>query len=306
MHRFVRRCYDTGMSIDLRQGETHALTTRLAHDTVPTTFVEADGVRFAYRRFGRATKTPVVFTQHFRGTMDNHDPAITDALADDREIILFDNRGIAATNGIARETIDDMARDTALFIDALGLSSADLLGHSMGGEVAQILALQRPELVRRIVLVGTGPRGGEGMATMKSSTAELFTRQYERQDEMWLPIMFAPSKASQAAGRAYLERIRRRADRDTPVSTEAAVAHGKAARAFGSPNTDGYAELGRIAQPTLVVNGFDDVVLRTVNSFILQQHMPNAKLVLYPDSNHGAHYQFHDDFVAQVKLFLDV
>jgi len=280
-------------------------TTLYTHDTVPTTYVEADGVRFAYRRFGRTEKTLVVFIQHLRGTMDNHDPAITDALAHGREIVLFDNRGVGATNGIARETVDDMARDTALFLDALGLSTVDLLGHSMGGEVAQMLALARPELVRRLILVGTGPRGGEGMATLKPSTAELFAKQYDRQDEMWLPIMFAPSETSQAAGRAYLERIRRRPDRDVPVSTEAGLAHRAAAAVWGRPDTNGYADLRRIARPTLVVNGSDDIVVPTVNSFILQQHIPNAKLVLYPDSNHGSHYQFHEDFVAQAKLFLD-
>ena len=293
------------MRPDVREIDDNDLTNLYTHDTVATAYVEADGVRFAYRRFGRAEKTPVVFLQHFRGTMDNHDPAITDALAEDREVILFDNRGIGATNGIARETVDDMGRDAALFIDALGLSAVDLLGHSMGGEVAQMLALARPELVRRLILVGTGPRGGEGMATLKPSTAELFAKVYDRQDEMWLPIMFAPSESSDAAGRAYLQRIRRRPDRDAPVTAEAALAHSTAAREFGRPSTDGYWDLQRIARPTLVVNGSDDVVIPTVNSFILQQHFPYAKLVLYPDSGHGAHYQFHEDFVAQVKLFLD-
>jgi pimeloyl-ACP methyl ester carboxylesterase len=295
----------SGMSTEVRQPEAPPATALYTHDDVPTTYVEAEGVRFAYRRFGRGEKTPVVFIQHFRGTMDNHDPAITDALAGDREIILYDNRGIGATNGAARDTVDEMARDTASFIDALGLSTIDLLGHSMGGEVAQMVALQRPELVRRLILVGTGPRGGEGMAAMKPSTAELFAKQYERQDEMWLPIMFAPSEASQAAGRAYLERIRRRPDRDVPVTVEAALAHRAAAGVWGRPNADGYAALGRIACPTLVVNGSNDVVIATVNSFVLQQHIPDAKLVLYPDSNHGAHYQFHEDFVAQARLFLD-
>jgi pimeloyl-ACP methyl ester carboxylesterase len=293
------------MRPDVREIDDNDLTNLYTHDTVATAYVEADGVRFAYRRFGRTEKTPVVFLQHFRGTMDNHDPAITDALAEDRQVILFDNRGIGATNGIACETVEDMARDAALFIDALGLSTVDVLGHSMGGEVAQMLALARPELVRRLILVGTGPRGGEGMATLKPSTAELFAKVYDRQDEMWLPIMFAPSETSDAAGRAYLQRIRRRPDRDAPVTAEAALAHSTAAREFGRPRADGYADLQRIARPTLVVNGSDDVVIPTVNSFILQQHVPYAKLVLYPDSGHGAHYQFHEDFVAQVKLFLD-
>ena len=131
-----------------------------------------------------------------------------------------------------------------------------------------MLALVRPKLVRRLILVGTGPRGGEGMAGLKSSTAELFAKQYERQDEMWLPIMFAPSETSQAAARAYLERIRRRPDRDAPVSTEAGLAHRAAAGVWGRPNTDGFADLRRIAQPTLVVNGSDDIVIPTVNSFV--------------------------------------
>src|SRR5260370_10227255 len=237
--------------------------------------------------------------------MDNHDPAITDPLAQDREVILFDNRGVAGTNGTARETVDAMARDAVTFIAALGLPVVDLLGHSMGGEVAQSIALQRPTLVRRLILVGTGPRGGEGMAAMKPSTAELFAKQYERENDMWLPIMFAPSERSMAAGHSYLERIRRRPDRDVAVSAEAALAHRTAAGAWGQPNSDGYADLARIASPTLVVNGNNDIVIATVNSFILQQHIPDAKLVLYPDSNHGAHYQCHEDFVAQVRLFLE-
>jgi pimeloyl-ACP methyl ester carboxylesterase len=276
------------------------------HDTVPTTYVEADGVRWAYRRWGRKGAPPVVFVQHFRGTMDNHDPAITDALARDREVILFDNRGVASTNGVARETVDDMGRDAALFIDALGVRRVDLLAHSMGGEVGQVVALERPELVRRLILVGTGPRGGEGMSAMKPATAELFGRVLERQDEMWLPIMFSPSERSQAAARAWLARVRQRKDRDPAVSAETALAHRKAAGAWGNPpNADGYAALGRISCPTLVVNGNNDIVIATVNSFILQQHIPDAKLVLYPDSNHGAHYQYHEDFVAQVTMFLN-
>jgi pimeloyl-ACP methyl ester carboxylesterase len=273
------------------------------HNTVVTQYIEADGVRFAYRRFGKPGGPPLVFTQHFRGSMDNFDPAITDPLAELNEIVLFDNRGVANTNGTARETVDDMAADAVTFVKALGLRDIALLGHSMGGEVAQMMVLQEPELVRSLILVGTGPRGGEGMP-MQPSTAKLFGLTYERQDEMWLPIMFGSSESSQAAGRAWLERIRARTDRDADVSVETQLAHRKAANLWAVRNPDGFAYLKEIACPTLVVNGSDDIVIATVNSYILQQNIPNAKLVLYPDSNHGSQYEFHEDFVAEVRLFL--
>jgi pimeloyl-ACP methyl ester carboxylesterase len=276
------------------------------HDTAPTQFLEASGIRFAYRRFGASGgRVPVVFFQHFRGNLDNFDPAITDALAADREVVLFDNAGVGQSSGTARETVAAIAGDAATFLDALGLDHVDLLGHSMGGEWAQLVALSRPALVRRLVLVGTGPRGGSGMSAQRPSTAALFARQYERQDEMWLPIFFSPSPASQEAGRRYLARIRARPDRDTPVSPQTALAHRAAAAEWGQAAEGGYDYLKEITQPVLVVNGSDDIVIATVNSFILQQQLPNAQLILYPDSGHGAHFQYPELFVTQARLFLD-
>jgi pimeloyl-ACP methyl ester carboxylesterase len=275
-------------------------------DTAPMRFVESDGISFAYRRFGRPAGTPVVFVQHFRGNLDNHDPAITDALAAGREVILFDNAGVGSSTGTAPDSVEAMARDAASFIDALGLGQIDLLAHSMGGEVGQVLMLERPELVRRAILVGTGPSGGEGMASQRPQTAELFAKVYERQDEMWLPIMFSPSPAGQAAGWRYLERIRARTeDRDEEVSTETAAAHRKAAGRWGAPKDPEFAYLSELSQPTLVVNGHTDIVIATVNSFILQQHMPDARLILFPDSGHGSHFQYPDLFVAAAIPFLD-
>jgi pimeloyl-ACP methyl ester carboxylesterase len=174
----------------------------------------------------------------------------------------------------------------------------------MGGEVAQMVTYARPGLVRRLVLVGTGPRGGEGMSRQKPTTAELFAATYDRQDEMWLPIFFSPSAAGQLAGREYLERTRVRPDRDLPVSAETATAHRVAATEWGQPADPEFGYLSAIKQPTLVVNGNDDIVIATVNSFILQQRMPNAQLILYPDANHGAHFQYPETFLEHVRMFL--
>lgn len=198
------------------------------HDTAPMQYVEADGIRFAYRRFGNPERSPLVFFQHFRGNLDDHDPALSDGFAADREVILFNNAGVASSTGLAPDTIDATAGAAVSFIDGLGLTRVDILGHSMGGLVAQQVVLDRPDLVRRLVLVGTGPRGGERIGQLPPETAALFTRTYERQEEMWLPILFSPTDTSQKAGRAYVDRIVVRADRDSPVSEQSVIAQRKA------------------------------------------------------------------------------
>jgi pimeloyl-ACP methyl ester carboxylesterase len=277
-----------------------------SHDTAPTQFVEAGGVRFAYRRFGNPIATPIVLLQHFMGNLDNYDPAITDALASGREVVLTDNAGVGLSGGSAPATVAEMARDAASLIDALGLEHVDLFGFSMGGFVAQQIALDRPELVRRIALVGTGPRGGEGMGQLDPDVAPLFVTDHEPQDLMWLPIFFSPSGKSQAAGRQFLDRIRARTkDRDVPVSGSTVAAHSAAAHEWGAALAGGYDDLRRICHPVLVVNGSNDIVVATVNSYILQQNLPNAQLILFPDSNHGSHFQFPQSFNRALADFLD-
>ena len=276
------------------------------HNTAPTQFLEADGIRFAYRRFGNPVGAPTVLLQHFMGNLENYDPAITDALAMGREVILTDNAGVGLSTGSAPETVNGMARDAAALIDALRLEQVDLYGFSMGGYVAQQITIDRPELVRRLILVGTGPRGGEGMAQLAPETAPLFATIYDPQDLMWLPIFFSPSDASQAAGRHYLERIRARTeDRDVPVSTATVAAHSRAAREWGAAAPGSYDYLSGISQPTLVINGSNDIIVPTVNSYIPQQNLPNAELILFPDSNHGSHFQFTERFNRYVTDFLD-
>jgi pimeloyl-ACP methyl ester carboxylesterase len=278
---------------------------QFTHNTAPTQFVEAGSVRFAYRRFGEPGRPPLVFFNHFMGTLDDHDPALTDAFAADREVVLFNNTGVASSSGLVPESIEAMASDALSFIEALGLRETDLLGHSMGGLVIQEMALARPDLVRRLVLVGTGPRGGVDIGNLPAWVAELFTKKYERQEDMWVPILFGTSAAAQAAGRAYVERIVARQDRDAPFSDQSVLAQSAAIGAYGAAKDPSFAHLRGITQPALVVNGNNDIVIPTINSYILQQFLPDAELVLYPDSNHGAHFQYPELFVRRTSEFLD-
>ena len=276
------------------------------HQTALTQFIKAAGVRFAYRRFGKNEGLPLVFMMHFTGTMDHWDPAVTDAFARDREVILFNNTGISTSSGEVPTSIEEMARYAAAFIDALGLAKIDLLGFSLGGLVAQQLTHDRPELVRRLVLVGTGPRSGEGMATLTPEAQAIFGKTYAVPEELWLSVFFTPTETSQAAGRAFLERFRaRKENRDPEVSEKVAPAQIAALEKWGAARKAPYAYLKNIKQPTLVVNGGNDVIIYTVNSFILQQNLPNAQLILYPDANHGSQYQYPQFFVEHVTLFLN-
>ena len=275
------------------------------HQTAPTSYVEANGIRFAYRRFGNPQGVPLVMNIHFTGTMDHWDPAVTDGLAQNREVILFNNAGISSSSGTVPESIEEMAANAAAFIDALELNQVDVLGFSMGGLIAQELAITRPQLVRRLILVGTGPRSGEGMASLTPEAADIFSASYDEPDHLWLRVHFAPTATSQAAGRAFLERFRlRKENRDPEANDQVAPAQLAALAKWGAQRENPYAYLETITQPTLVVNGDNDVIIYSFNSWILQQHIPDAQLILYPDANHGSLYQYPERFVSHVEQFL--
>jgi pimeloyl-ACP methyl ester carboxylesterase len=279
--------------------------TSYGHQTAPTQFVEANGIRFAYRRFGNVGGVPLVFNMHFTGTMDHWDPLVTDGLAKRGEVILFNNAGISSSSGEVPTSVEGMAANAATFINALGLRQIDLLGFSLGGLIAQELTLAKPELVRRLVLVGTGPRGGEGMASLTPEAQQIFGATYDPPDHLWLRVFFTPSEASQTAGREYLQRFRLRTDGRDPEATEkVAPAQLEALAKWGAPRADPFDYLNAIHQPTLVINGDNDVIVYTINSYILQQNIPNAQLILYPDANHGSQYQYPERFVRHVSMFL--
>jgi pimeloyl-ACP methyl ester carboxylesterase len=275
------------------------------HQTAPTQYVAANGIRFAYRRFGKTGGVPLVFNIHFTGTMDHWDPAVTDGIARDREVILFNNAGISSTSGEVPESIEEMAANAAAFIKALGVTQVDVLGFSMGGLIAQTLALAEPKLVRRLILVGTGPRSGESMESLTPEAQEIFGASYAEPDHLWLRVHFSPSESSQAAGRKFLRRFRLRTENRDPEANETVAPAQLAALAkWGAPRENQYGYLHALTQPTLVVNGDNDVIIYSINSWILQQNIPNAQLIIYPDANHGSLYQYPERFVTHVSQFL--
>jgi pimeloyl-ACP methyl ester carboxylesterase len=276
-----------------------------SHRTAPTQFVEANGIRFAYRRFGKPGGVPLVFNQHYTGTMDHWDPAVTDGFTKDREVILFNNAGVSGTSGEVPATFEEMGANAVAFIKALGLEKVDVLGFSIGGFVAQEITCQAPDLVRRLVLLGTGPRNGQGMGGGTPEGNRIFGSTYDPPDHLWLSVFFTPSPASQAAGREFLKRLRLRSkDRDPEVNDKVAPAQRAAIAKWAAPREHPYDYLKTIRQPTLVVNGSSDVIIYTVNSFVLQQNLPNAELIIYPDSAHGSHHQYPELFVRDVSMFL--
>jgi pimeloyl-ACP methyl ester carboxylesterase len=271
------------------------------HETVPTQFAEADGIRYAYRRFGKAGTVPLLFLGYFNSNMDAWDPAVTNSLAADHEVILFDNAGVGASGGETPYTVAQMMPRCVAFCRALGLKAIHVVGFSLGGMIAQQLALDHPDLVQRLILLGTAPRGGEGL-----TFTELSAEEQADPVAFLLGAFFTPSEASQAAGRQYMKRLESRTkDRDLPVSRNSAVAQLAAIREWGTiPASGRYATLQKITHPTLIVHGNKDVVVGPLNALILAEQLPNAQLIVYSDSSHGAQYQHARTFLQHVKLFL--
>jgi pimeloyl-ACP methyl ester carboxylesterase len=277
------------------------------HVTAPTEFVATDGTRFAYRRFGAGRGVPLVFMPHYRAGMDHWDPAVTDGFAASRPVILFDNAGVAGSSGETPDTMEAMADNAANFLGALGVATVDVLGHSIGGYIAQTLALRHPKKVRRLILAGTGPRAGEPSRDPKvREWADSTDPQTgESSLEAFLYLFFRPSPTSQAAGKAFWERRHRRKDADGASTPQTMAAQRAAIIAWSKATGERNAQVDDITQPALVVNGNHDIMIPTINSYNLSQAIPNAQLIIYPDSGHGALFQFPELFVAHGRLFLD-
>jgi len=275
--------------------------------SAPTRFLRLQDQTYAYRRFGAGTGPPLLFLQHFTGTLDNWDPAVTDPLAAGREVILFESAGIGRSSGRVPDTIAGMARHALAFLEGLGIATCDALGFSLGGMVAQQIALERPAAWRRMILVGTGPRGGEDIMHLEKPGLAKHLRDpslvgYTRLQKLF----FAPTVSSQAAGAAFVSRLMQRTEDREPVSgPEVAGAQIAAFRDWEQVSGARFADLHTIRHPTLVVGGVHDEMIPIRNSYWLGENLPNAILLTYPDAGHGSLFQFHQSFTRQAARFLD-
>jgi pimeloyl-ACP methyl ester carboxylesterase len=274
--------------------------------TTPNRFVEAaNGITYAYRRLGDAGNAlPLVLLQHFRGNLDNWDPALVDALASMREVILFDNAGVGGSTGITPRTVTAMAHDALRFLEALELREIDLLGFSLGGFVAQELTLIHPRLVRRLVLASTGPQGGEDMHGYADDVYVPATRDEPGAEDL-LALFFERSETSLSAGLEFIERIfARNEDRDAATTLATRDAQLDAIHTWGIPDPSRLNRLAGITQPALVANGDNDRMVPTHNSRLLADRLPDAELRIYLDAGHGFLFQYPHDFAAEVQTFL--
>lgn len=271
--------------------------------TVPTRTISAGGVDFKYRELGKRNGgTPVVFLTHLAAVLDNWDPRVIDGIAARHHVIAFSNRGIGASSGSPASSVEQMADDAITFIKAMGLQQVDLLGFSLGGMVAQEIVLKEPQLVRKMVLAGTGPAGGEGISTVAGVTFLDILRGFFTGQDAKQFLFFTRTPNGIEAGKAFLARLQERTeDRDKAISVSAFLAQLEALRTWGSKAP---ADLSVIQQPVLVVNGDDDRMVPTVNTRDLARRLPNSQLIIYPDAGHGGAFQFHADFVASALGFL--
>jgi pimeloyl-ACP methyl ester carboxylesterase len=281
----------------------NAVSTAVTHNTAETRFVEGARIDFAYRHFGHPAAVPLVMLQHFRGNLDNWDPALTDALAAEREVILVDYAGVGSSTGQPSSAIAATARQMIAFISALGLDQIDLLGFSIGGFVAQEIALVRPALVRRLVLAATGPKGAPGMHGWREDIAAV--ARGESKPEKLLYIMFAHTETSQGKGKQFLGRfLERQRDRDVATSDVARDAQYDAIVEWGIPDHSALQRLTGIKSPTLIIQGDNDLMIPTKLSHLMAGLIPDARIRIYPDAAHGFLFQYPTEVAAQINSFL--
>lgn len=272
------------------------------HQTAVTQFITAGDTKYAYRVLGNKSGIPLVMLAPLGSSMDEWDPAVTNGLAQNYKVIIFDNQGVGSSSGTTPDNIPDMAKGTVAFINALGYTKVNLLGFSMGSFISQQIVLTNPGLVNKIILTGTGPKGSEGLSNLPNLLSQTVGLTPE---QSFLAANFTSSPASQAAGKLSFERIlRRRENRDTPVSGESATAGLKAVLAWAQPYPDAFNELRTITKPVLIVQGQSDFLVPVVNAINMSQNIPGSQLIVYPDAGHASLFQYHDEFVGAVVDFL--
>lgn len=273
-----------------------------SYATAPTQMVTAGGVTYAYRELGPKEGIPVVFFVHLAGTLDNWDPRIIDPIAANRHVITFDQPGVGASTGQVARSIEAMADDAYTFIRALGFTTIDVFSFSMGGMIAQDLALKHPGLIRRLVLTGTGPRGGKDMDKVVGTTYRDILRAALTRSDPKEFLFFNRDAAGKQAAKAFVKRLQERtADRDKPASTRALQVQLKAIQRFGRSTPS---DLSQLTQPTLIANGDNDRMVPSALSRDLHHRIKGSELIIHPGSGHGGIFQFHAEFVPAAVEFL--
>jgi pimeloyl-ACP methyl ester carboxylesterase len=273
-----------------------------SYQDAPTRTITTGGVAFAYRELGQPTGTPVIFLTHLAANLDNWDPRVVDGIAAQHRVIAFDNRGVGASGGAVPDTIQAMAKDAVTFIRALGLDRVDLLGFSMGGMIAQVIALEEPQLVRKLNLAGTGPAGGEGIDRVTAIANLDVARAVLTFQDPKTYLFFTRRSNGKRAARQFLTRLKERAaNRDQAISLTGYRAQLRAIHRWGLQQP---ADLSTVAQPALVANGDDDRMVPTMNTVDLARRLPHSELVIYPDAGHGGIFQHHREFVPTALAFL--
>ncbi|MBD3924485.1 alpha/beta hydrolase [Nocardioides cavernae] len=273
-----------------------------AYKDAPTREITAGGVTFAYRELGPTGGVPVVFFVHLAATLDNWDPRIVDAIAAHRHVITFDNRGVGASSGTVPDTIEAMADDALTFVRALGHHTIDVFSFSMGGMVAQALIVKDPGLVRRLVLTGTGPKGGKDMDKVARTTYYDILRAALTRSDPKEFLFFNRDASGKAAAKAFVKRLEERAaDRDSPMKPRGFQTQLAAIKRWGRGSPD---DLSVITQPTLIANGDNDRMVPSILSEDLHRRIKGSQLIIYPNSGHGGILQHHDEFAPIAAAFL--
>jgi pimeloyl-ACP methyl ester carboxylesterase len=272
-------------------------------NNVPTRTISAAGIEFAYRELSKENSgTPVVFLVHLAAVMDNWDPRVVDGFAAKHHVVVFDNRGIGASSGSPANSMEQMARDAITFIKAMGFKQFDVFGFSMGGMIAQEIVLIEPQLVRKMIITGTGPAGRPGISKVAGVTYLDMLRGYLSFQDPKQFLFFTRTPAGKRAGEEFLARLKERRDnRDKAITVGALQAQLTALRNWGAKQP---ADLSKVLQPVLVANGDSDRMVPSINTYNLARRLPNSELVVYPDSGHGAVFQFHAEFVPKALKFL--
>lgn len=269
---------------------------------VPNSTIDVDGVSFVYRELGADTDVPVVFLHHFTAVLDDWDPRVIDGIAAQHRVIAFDNRGVGGTGSKVPADLEQMGTDAIAFIRALGHEKVDLFGFSVGGAVAQMIALQAPDLVRRMVVAGTGPRGGGGIWKMPFIVGGAYAKAALARKDARHFLFFPRTPEGKKAANAYFDRLAERTtDRDKPISNQARIAQLRAITTGGLHAPD---DLSKITAPVFVANGDNDLMVASEHSENLAKRLPNSTITIYPNSGHGGVFQYHETFVPAVLKFL--